>query len=43
MRKNIKDKARKIYEKTFVDPKLLKYTREFTQKEIDEWKKEDTL
>lgn len=33
----------KIYRRTFVDPGLVKYTREFTQKEIDEWQEEDQL
>lgn len=35
--------VQKAYGKTFIDPKLLKYTREFTDKEIEEWEKEDTL
>ena len=43
MRKNIENKVRKTYKKTFIDQKLLKYTREFTGKEIKEWKKEDVL
>ena len=32
-----------IYKKTFIDSKLLPYTREFTDKEIAEWQKEDAL
>lgn len=30
-------------QKTFIDPKLLKYTREFTKAEIKEWEKEDAF
>ncbi len=33
----------KIYQKTFINPKLIKYTREFSNKEIEEWQKEDSL
>ncbi|MCG2685925.1 type II toxin-antitoxin system Phd/YefM family antitoxin [Candidatus Parcubacteria bacterium] len=33
----------KLYQKTFIDPQLLAFTREFTAKEIAEWKKEDEL
>lgn len=43
MRANLKNQLRKAYGKTFIDPKLLKYTREFTDKEIKVWKKEDGL
>lgn len=32
-----------IYKKTFIDPKLIKYTRLFTASEIEAWQKEDTL
>ena len=32
-----------IYQKTFIDPTLLKYTRKFTNKEIKQWQKEDRL
>lgn len=35
--------VRAIYSKTFVDPKLTKFTRLFSDKEIDEWQKEDEL
>lgn len=34
---------RRTYGKTFIDPKLLKYTRAFTDEEIAEWLKEDKL
>lgn len=33
----------KFYQKTFIDPKLLPFTREFQDKEIREWQKEDTF
>lgn len=33
----------KIYQKTFIDPKLLPLTRKFSNKEIAEWLKEDQL
>ena len=32
-----------IYQKTFINPKLLPYTREFTRSEIKAWQKEDAL
>lgn len=32
-----------IYQKTYIDPKLLPFTREFSDEEIAEWQKEDTL
>lgn len=35
--------VRKIYQKTFIDPRLIPYTRQFTDKEIKEWQKEDVL
>ena len=33
----------KFYQKTFIDPKLLPLTREFTEKEMAEWEQEDKL
>ena len=33
----------KLYQKTFLDPQLLPFTREFSEKEIAEWEKEDRL
>lgn len=33
----------KIFQKTFIDPKLLPQTRKFSDKEIEEWQKEDQL
>ncbi len=35
--------VRNIYQKTFIDPRLLKYTREFTDEEIAQWGKEDAF
>jgi len=32
-----------IYQKTYLNPKLLPYTREFSDSEIAEWLKEDKL
>ncbi len=32
-----------IYKKTFIDPKLLPYTREFSDKEINEWLEADKI
>jgi len=37
-----KDVAR-AYQKTFIDPHLLSFTREFSDKEMAEWEKEDQL
>lgn len=40
---NLEKQVRKAYAKTFINPKLLEYTREFTSTEIKEWEKEDAL
>ena len=32
-----------FFQKTFIDPKLLPYTREFSDKEIDEWLTADKI
>lgn len=40
---SLENQLRKTYKKTFIDPKLLKYTRKFTEEEIKEWEKEDIL
>lgn len=32
-----------IYQKTYIDPKLLSFTREFSNEEIEQWQKEDAL
>lgn len=39
----LEEEIAKIYQKTFIDPKLLPLTREFTEKEIAEWEQEDKL
>lgn len=39
----LEEEVAKIYRKTFIDPKFLPLTREFTDKEIAEWQKEDEL
>lgn len=41
--KNLEDTVKNIYRKTFIDPKLDKYTRLFSDEEINEWAKEDQL
>ena len=41
--KNLEATVRNIYQKTFIDPKLDKYTRIFSDQEISEWAKEDEL
>lgn len=35
--------VRKIYRKTYMDPKLMPFTRTFSQSEIDRWEEEDRL
>lgn len=39
----LQKQVRNIYSKTYVDPALLPYTREFSDKEITEWEEEDQL
>lgn len=39
----LQKEIKNIYQKTFIDPKFLKYTREFSEEEIQEWLKEDSL
>ncbi|MFH1863338.1 MAG: hypothetical protein ABIJ85_00290 [bacterium] len=41
--KKLEDAVKLIYQKTFIDPKLRKYTRNFSNSEIEEWLKEDQL
>lgn len=41
--KTLEEEVKKIYSKTFIDPKLLPLTRQFSQKEIDKWQEEDKL
>lgn len=42
-RKKLIQKVNNPYKKTFISPMLLKFTREFNDKEVEEWKKEDAL
>lgn len=39
----LEKEVKRIYQKTFIDKKLLSYTREFSDTEIAEWEKEDAL
>ena len=41
--KQLENTVRSITQKTFIDPKLDKFTREFSDKEIAEWQSEDQL
>lgn len=41
--KTLEEEVKKVYSKTFIDPKLLPLTRNFNQKEIDKWLEEDKL
>lgn len=39
----LQQQLRSIYQKTYIDPKLIPYTREFSKEEIQRWLKEDAL
>lgn len=39
----LEEDVEKTYQKTFIDPKLLPYTRKFTKNEIAAWLKEDAF
>lgn len=39
----LQNAVKRLYQKTFIEPNLLPYTREFTDAEIKEWEKEDVL
>lgn len=39
----LQQQLRSIYQKTYIDPKLIPYTRDFSDEEIAEWLKEDAL
>lgn len=41
--KNLEEIVKRIYQKTFIDPKLDKYTRSFSDVEIKEWLQEDEI
>lgn len=40
---SLEEEVQKTYQKTFIDPKLFPYTREFSDSEIKEWLNEDKL
>ena len=39
----LQKQVKAIWQKTYIDPILLPYTREFSDKETEEWEKEDQL
>ena len=39
----IEGEVKNLYQQTFIDPKLVKYTRKFNTGEIKQWQKEDSL
>ncbi len=39
----LQNDLQKLYQKTYIDPTLIPYTREFTDEEIKEWLKNDAL
>lgn len=39
----LQEEIRRLYQKTFIDQKLLPFTREFGDKEVNDWLKEDRL
>lgn len=39
----LENTIKQVTQKTFIDPKLDKYTREFSDKEVLEWENEDQL
>ena len=39
----LQKEVKRLYAKTFIDPKFAPSAREFSTKEIEEWKKEDEL
>ncbi len=39
----LEETVKKVYQKTYIDPQLLDYTREFSDKEISAWLEEDKL
>ena len=41
--KKLESIVEKVTQKTFIDPKLEQFTREFSDKEIAEWQSEDQL
>lgn len=41
--KNLEETVKSMYQKTFINPQLDKYTRSFSDGEIKEWLQEDKL
>jgi len=41
--KKLENTVKQITQKTFIDPRLDKFTRDFSDKEIFEWQSEDQL
>ncbi len=41
--KKLENTVKQITQKTFIDPRLDKFSREFSDKEIAEWQSEDQL
>ncbi len=39
----LQEEVRKLYQKTFIDPNLLPFTRLFKKEEINKWLKEDMI
>lgn len=39
----LEEEVAKVYQKTFIDPKVLPLTRKFSDKEIREWLQEDRI
>lgn len=37
----LQNDLKRLYQKTYIDPNLLPFTREFSDEEIDEWRVED--
>lgn len=40
---SLEKEVKNIYKRTFIDKKLLKYTRDFSDEEIKQWLDEDSL
>jgi len=40
---DIEQRLSALYKKSYIDPKLLPYTRDFSDREIQEWLKNDQL
>jgi len=41
--RNLEKTVKSLFQKTFINPSLEKYTRNFSDNEIKEWQKEDRL